>query len=215
MVHGIFWNKLFTGCFHEEQKNNPELFFFPNFLTIAIAGFFFIQRHKNWLGKEGWSLPPILRNKCWITMYPEKWMKSTTCNQLSITFSSIYNFIIFCDCATPYARHYNPRFVYFLPTFWSSFMYCDLWPYVWFKFKFRVFRKVTDAFTIINGLWAGVPIVITVKHIKTEVWAKFTTWPCMHTFPNLYSIPRNHRNKQSIANQSFVGSFYCFQQICE
>ena len=26
----------------------------------------------------------------------------------------------------PYARHYNPRFVYFLPTFWSSFMYFDL-----------------------------------------------------------------------------------------
>ena len=31
----------------------------------------------------------------------------------------------------PYARHYNPRFVYFLPTFWKSFIYCDLWPYVW------------------------------------------------------------------------------------
>ena len=35
----------------------------------------------------------------------------------------------------PYARQYNPRFVYFLPTFWSSFMYCDLWPYVWLVFK--------------------------------------------------------------------------------
>ena len=35
----------------------------------------------------------------------------------------------------PYARHYNPRFVYFLPTSWSSFMYCDLWPYVWLVFK--------------------------------------------------------------------------------
>ena len=35
----------------------------------------------------------------------------------------------------PYARHYKPRFVYFLPTFWSSFMYCDLWPYVWLVFK--------------------------------------------------------------------------------
>ena len=23
------------------------------------------------------------------------------------------------------------RFVYFFPNFWSSFMYCDLWPYVW------------------------------------------------------------------------------------
>ena len=28
----------------------------------------------------------------------------------------------------PYACQYNPRFVYFLPTYWSSFMYCDLWP---------------------------------------------------------------------------------------
>ena len=25
-----------------------------------------------------------------------------------------------------HSLHYNPRFVYFLPTFWSSFMYCDL-----------------------------------------------------------------------------------------
>ena len=33
-------------------------------------------------------------------------------------------------------RHYNPRFVYFLPTFWSSFMYCDLWPYVWLNAKY-------------------------------------------------------------------------------
>ena len=30
----------------------------------------------------------------------------------------------------PYARHYNPRFVYFLPIFFFFFMYCDLWPYV-------------------------------------------------------------------------------------
>jgi hypothetical protein len=29
----------------------------------------------------------------------------------------------------------NPRFVYFLPTFWSSFIYCDLWSYVWLVFK--------------------------------------------------------------------------------
>ena len=35
----------------------------------------------------------------------------------------------------PNARHYNPRFVYFLSTFWSLFMYCDLWAYVWLLFK--------------------------------------------------------------------------------
>ena len=34
-----------------------------------------------------------------------------------------------------YPCHYNPRFAYFLPTFWSSFMYCDLWPYVWLVYK--------------------------------------------------------------------------------
>ena len=35
----------------------------------------------------------------------------------------------------PYARPYNLRFVYFLLTFWISFMHCDLWPYVWLVFK--------------------------------------------------------------------------------
>ena len=39
------------------------------------------------------------------------------------------------DIDIPYARHYDPRFVYFLLTFWSSFMYCDIWPYVWLVFK--------------------------------------------------------------------------------
>ena len=36
-----------------------------------------------------------------------------------------------------YTHHYNPRFVYFSLTFWSSFMYCDLWSYVWLVFKGR------------------------------------------------------------------------------
>ena len=35
----------------------------------------------------------------------------------------------------PYAHHYNLRCVYFLLTFWSSFMYCDIWPYVWLVLK--------------------------------------------------------------------------------
>ena len=34
-----------------------------------------------------------------------------------------------------YVRHYNMLFVYLLPTFWSLFKYCDLWPYVWLVFK--------------------------------------------------------------------------------
>ena len=41
-----------------------------------------------------------------------------------LPFQTIYIVLL------PYARHYNPRFVYFLPTFWSSFMYCDLWPHI-------------------------------------------------------------------------------------
>ena len=35
----------------------------------------------------------------------------------------------------PYARHYKPRLVYFLPHFQRPFMYCDLWSYVWLVFK--------------------------------------------------------------------------------
>ena len=41
----------------------------------------------------------------------------------------------------PYARHYNPRFVYLLPTFWSSFKYCDLWLYVWLVLKSRLYWR--------------------------------------------------------------------------
>ena len=38
-------------------------------------------------------------------------------------------------------RHYNPRFVYFLPTFWSpktffqGAFFLKFWPYVWLVFK--------------------------------------------------------------------------------
>ena len=41
----------------------------------------------------------------------------------------------------PYARHYNPRFVYFLPTFWKSKTFFQggffrkFCPYVWLVFK--------------------------------------------------------------------------------
>ena len=41
----------------------------------------------------------------------------------------------------PYARHYNPRFVFFLPTFWSpktffqGSFFLKFWPYVWLVFK--------------------------------------------------------------------------------
>ena len=41
----------------------------------------------------------------------------------------------------PYARHYNPQFVYFLTTFWSpktffqGAFFLKFWPYVWLVFK--------------------------------------------------------------------------------
>ena len=55
----------------------------------------------------------------------------------------------------PCARHYNPRFVYFLPTFWSPKTFFQgafslkFWPYVWLVFK--------------SGLWwraYGITIIV-------------------------------------------------------
>ena len=40
----------------------------------------------------------------------------------------------FISDKSPYARHYNLWFVYFLPTL-VSFMYCNLWPCVWLVCK--------------------------------------------------------------------------------
>ena len=38
--------------------------------------------------------------------------------------------------------HYNPRFVYFLPSFWSSFMYCDLLTKSWFPNSGNALERV-------------------------------------------------------------------------
>ena len=54
------------------------------------------------------------------------------------TLMSIHNHIEAHSCFCyniPYARHYKPRLVYFLPHFQRPFMYCDLWPYAWLVFK--------------------------------------------------------------------------------
>ena len=54
------------------------------------------------------------------------------------TENVMYKFTIQC---IPYARHYNPRFVYFLPTFSSpktffqGAFFLKFWPYVWLVFK--------------------------------------------------------------------------------
>ena len=53
-------------------------------------------------------------------------------NKFGLEFKVEHSYYVYL---LPYARHYNPRFVYFSSTFWSSFMYCDLWPYVWLVFK--------------------------------------------------------------------------------
>ena len=74
----------------------------------------------------------------------ENWYKNDAQSRQSPHFSQctlklIWSWMQQCFCShffcIPYARHYNPQFVYFLPTFWSSFMYSDLWPYVWLVFK--------------------------------------------------------------------------------
>ena len=47
----------------------------------------------------------------------------------------------FCPLHLPYGRHYNPRFVYFKPTFWRSkaffqgAFFVKFWPYVRLVFK--------------------------------------------------------------------------------
>ena len=58
--------------------------------------------------------------------------------------------------ALPHAHYYNPRFVYFLSTFLSSFRYCDLWPYVWLVFKRvrYIISSVLSKFET-NPLFAG------------------------------------------------------------
>ena len=63
----------------------------------------------------------------------------------------------------PYERHYNPRFVYFLPTFWSSFMYCELWPYLWLVFK-SGFQSKADY----SGWWTVNNFLIGVEKSRVE-----------------------------------------------
>ena len=68
---------------------------------------------------------------CQISMfYLIKWLIAIV---FAYLFKNLFNI--------PYARHYNPRFVYFLPTFWGSFMYCDLSPYVWLVFKSNFYSR--------------------------------------------------------------------------
>ena len=77
-----------------------------------------------------WRL--VLRHLCLLRLFPWrldmthsgfKWLKSAKYKWFHKSFQVLY------------APHYNPLFVDFSPIFWSSFMYCDLWPYVWLLFK--------------------------------------------------------------------------------
>ena len=57
------------------------------------------------------------------------------------SIGQLWTFYILPSLCLPYTRHYNPRFVYFLPTFWSPktffqrAFFLKFWPYVWLVFK--------------------------------------------------------------------------------
>ena len=71
----------------------------------------------------------------------------------------------------PYLHHYNPRFIYFLPTFWgpktffqgASFL--KLWPYVWLVFK-------TGLWWCTYGKWFW--------NIQTTLYVGVSTWGTIH-----------------------------------
>ena len=52
-----------------------------------------------------------------------------------------------------YARHYNPKFVYFYLLFLKLIMNCDLWPYVWLVFKSGFNSRVLQEWVIVARIW--------------------------------------------------------------
>ena len=90
----------------------------------------------------------------------------------------------------PYARHYNPRFVYFLPTFWSpktffqGAFFVKFWPYVWLVFKsgFKsragyngartvLYHKchILKVFPLMNWLNVAFEVLFFIKYLTTNV----------------------------------------------
>ena len=60
-------------------------------------------------------------------------------SRLELLNKEQFYFDLYCILCTVYAPHYNPWFVYFLPNFWSSFIYCD--PYVWLVSKSSFYSR--------------------------------------------------------------------------
>ena len=93
---------------------------------IAMASF---QSYENLIDNAS-NVSPLLCN-----------MKDKSYKEKSFRSRALY---------IPYARHYNPRFVYFLPYFqkplFKEHFFVKFWPYVWSVFK-------TEWFMIKSGLW--------------------------------------------------------------
>ena len=79
----------------------------------------------------------------------------------------------------PYARHYNLRFIYFLPTFWSpktffqGAFFLKFWPYVWLVFKSGFWSRAgyDNARTVVLSIlywkfFAQCSISVVVKVVK-------------------------------------------------
>ena len=98
----------------------------------------------------------------------------------------------FCDTYIPYARHYNPRFVYILPLFWSSFMNCDLWPYVWLVFKSGKWSNIVHLEKY-NSVWSPIFRVLPRKHLQYQtilIWKLNITKPFLWVllqFPHIFT----------------------------
>jgi hypothetical protein len=83
-------------------------------------------------------------------------------------YSPIFNIHI------PYARHYNPRFVYFLPTFWKSktffqrVFFRKFCPYVWLVFKSGFWSRAGY-----SGACTVPDLSCCIKYSQISPWNKF------------------------------------------
>ena len=85
--------------------------------------------------------------------------------------------LIGIDHCVPCARHYNPRFVYFLPTFWISFMYnCEAKNLPFYCFTTKVQKNVV----VLKGAFFSKDVVMLNRswNIKAKcwIWRKITSF---------------------------------------
>ena len=90
----------------------------------------------------------------------------------------------------PYARHYNPRFVYFLPTFWKSKTFFQggffrkLYPYVWLVFKSGFYSR------------AGYDGARTVVTLRCQM--QIISWLFIPKHAKFQSLSSKHECKRSM-----------------